>query len=61
MPGIDWQLNFLIILQEKFEDTKEIIRRRKSKKGQKTQWSTEKGQTIIYTMQKPKDQACTCS
>ena len=61
MLGIDWQLNLLIILQEKFEDTKEVIRFPEIKEGQKTQWSTEKGQTMIYTMQNPKDQACTCS
>jgi hypothetical protein len=35
------------VLQEEFEDTKVVIRIRKSKKDT-THWSKEKGQTTIY-------------
>jgi len=38
-------LNFL---QEEFEDTKGVIRIRKSQEGQTTQWPNENGQTTIY-------------
>ena len=40
----------LLIVKEEFEDTKGVIRIRKSKKNrkQKTQWPKEKGQTTIY-------------
>jgi phage anti-repressor protein len=32
----------------KLEDTKEVIRSRKSKKGRQIQWSRENGQTVMY-------------
>ena len=44
-------ITFILFQQEKFEDTKGVIRSRKSQKKHTTQWSKEKstkGQTTIY-------------